>query len=133
MLIFLSFCLDDSNLRVESEEADPVPGEGLGKGRSEVVETLEMVEDFPFLSIDKESDVLETEGARTSFPLFDESSWKMEGGVAGLPLLLLFLPFFLFFPFFADASTMEEMITSPNKKNGNKLHWICILRWMDAI
>ena len=40
-----------------------------------------------------------------------------------------FLPFFcLFFP---DASTMEEMTTSPNKKSDNKLHWIRMLGWMD--
>ena len=31
-----------------------------------------------------------------------------------------------------DASTMEEMITSPNKKSGNKLYWIRMLGWMDA-
>ena len=63
MLIFLSFCFDDSNLRVESEEADPVPREGLGKGRSDVLEDL------------KET--------RTSRSALCVSSWKMEGGVEG--------------------------------------------------
>ena len=40
--------------------------------------------------------------------------------------------FLLFFLFFPDASTMEAMTTSPNKKSGNKLHWIRMLGWMDA-
>ena len=51
----------------------------------------------------------------------------MEGG-RGMTCLLSLSSLFLFFP---DASTMEEMTTSPNKKSDNKLHWIRMLRWMD--
>ena len=57
----------------------------------------------------------------------DVSPRKIEVGGAGL---LLPFPFFLFCLFFPDASTMEAM-TSPNKKSGNKLHWIRMLGWMD--
>ena len=46
----------DSNLRVESEETNPVPREGLRKERSEVVETWERDEGgSSFLSTDEES------------------------------------------------------------------------------
>ena len=41
MLISPSFCFGDSKLRVENEETNPVPKEGLRKERSEVVETWE--------------------------------------------------------------------------------------------
>src|ERR1700722_15463464 len=44
MLISPSFCFGDSNFRVENEERASVPKEGLGRERSEVVETWERVE-----------------------------------------------------------------------------------------
>ena len=95
---------------MESEEIIPVSGEGWRRER--------------------ESDVLETGGTRISCSTVGVS-WKMEVEGGGLPLP--FLPFFLFFPLFPDASTMEETITSPNKKSGNKLHWRRMLGWIDAI
>ena len=96
----------------------------------------EGTEGIPFICIgeertgrrDEESDVLEGGGTRTSFFAPDVSPRKIEVGGAGL---LLLFPFFLFCPFFPDASTMEAM-TSPNMKSGNKLHWIRMLGWMDA-
>ena len=55
--------------------------------------------------------------------------------VGGGSLTILFLSFFFVFP---DASTIEEVTTSPNNKNGNRLQWIRMLggwmlqEWVDA-
>ena len=80
---------------------------------------------------DEESDVLGTGGTRTSFPLSRCIIMEDGGGRGRLDSSSSF-PFFFSFLFFPDASTMEEMTTSPNKKSGNKLHWIRMLGWMDA-
>ena len=76
---------------------------------------------------------METGGTRTSFLATGVSSSRMEEGGRWLPLPFPFLPFFFLCFFLPDASTMEEVTTSPNKKSDNKLHWIRMLGWMDVI
>ena len=140
MLIFLSFCFGDSNLRVEDKETGLVSREGLKKEKSEAVETWERDEgESSFLSTDEksrerreeESDVLETWGTGTSLSAIDVSSRRMEVGKECLSLA--FLPFFFLYRFFLDASTMDAVTTIPNKKSDNNLHWIRMLGWMDVI
>src|ERR1700722_9939778 len=133
MLIFLSFCFGDSNLRVEDKETNPVSRERLRKEKSEAVETWERDEgESSFLSTDEksrerreeESDVLETWGTGTSLSAIDVSSRRMEGWLTWLPPCFTFLPFFFLCLFPPDASTMDEVTTIPNKNSDNNLHWI---------
>ena len=72
-----------------------------------------------------------TGGTRTSCSATADhhQGWREGGG--WLPLPFTFLPFFFLCFFLPDASTMDEMRTSPNKKSDNKLHWIRMSGWMD--
>ena len=110
---------DDSNLGMESEETEL---EGLRE--KERLKTWR-VKDASF-GREEMSDVWKLE-EQNSFlaPMNHQGRWRREGDGC----LFLSLSFLLLF--FPDASTMEEMTTSPNKKSGNKLHWIRMLGWMD--
>ena len=93
----------------------------------------------PFLFTDEESRmtreeesyVSETRGTRTSCSATAESSRRMVEGGRWLTLPFSFLTHFFLCFFPPDASTMDEVTKSPNKKSDNKLHWIRMSRWMD--
>ena len=96
----------------------------------------EGIEGIPFISTDEEPRGRRGRGIRCFGNLRnknfisppDVSSWKME--VEGGGLLFFSLSSCSSFSFLMPQPWKKT--TSPNKKSGNKLHWIRMLGWMDA-